>query len=335
MAEIKKIIISRTDSIGDVMLTLPLCGFLKTKYPSIEIFFIGKAYTKALIDACENIDHFIDRDEIIKNEERLRSLAAEIIIFAYPDKEVAKAAKRAKIKLRIGTSHRLYHWLYCNKLVHFTRKKSELHEALLNFKLLTPLGIKVEKTEKEIPPLYGFNKISKSNSEYNKLIQPAKMNLIFHPKSKGSAREWPVENYFALAKILPDANILITGTKQEGDLIRSQKSDFFEQNNIHDLTGKLSLDELISFINECDGLVACSTGPLHIAAALGKPVCGIYPPMKPIHPGRWAPLGKNATVLVLEKPCDDCKKNQNCHCIKSIEVNQVLNVVEIWKKEKT
>lgn len=64
----------------------------------------------------------------------------------------------------------------------------------------------------------------------------------------------------------------------------------------------MNLKQFISFIAAADGLIAASTGPLHIAAALGKVALGIYPPIKPMHPpGRWAPLGKNASYLVLEK----------------------------------
>ena len=94
------------------------------------------------------------------------------------------------------------------------------------------------------------------------------------------------------------------------------------------------MEGLINFINQADGLVSCSTGPLHIAAALGKYACGIYPPMKPLHPGRWAPLGKKAMYIVLEKDCFDCKKNMNCTCIQSILPTQVLDVVKQWNKAK-
>ena len=64
---------------------------------------------------------------------------------------------------------------------------------------------------------------------------------------------------------------------------------------------------MISFINNCHGLVACSTGPLHIAAALGKYALGIYPPMKPIDPGRWAAIGKRTKIFVLKISCSDCR----------------------------
>ena len=102
--------------------------------------------------------------------------------------------------------------------------------------------------------------------------------------------------------------------------------DFLEKHRarVTDMTGKLSLAELLVFINSCDGLVAASTGPLHIAAALGKRAVGIYAPMRPIFPQRWAPLGANATYLVLDKTCEKCRKSGDCECIRAIRPEQVV-----------
>ena len=47
----KKIIISRTDRIGDVVLTLPMAGIIKSKYPNCKILFLGKTYTEPIINA--------------------------------------------------------------------------------------------------------------------------------------------------------------------------------------------------------------------------------------------------------------------------------------------
>jgi ADP-heptose:LPS heptosyltransferase len=44
-------------------------------------------------------------------------------------------------------------------------------------------------------------------------------------------------------------------------------------------------------------LVAASTGPLHIASAVGIHAIGLYPSKRPMHPGRWMPLGGNASYL--------------------------------------
>ena len=74
-------------------------------------------------------------------------------------------------------------------------------------------------------------------------------------------------------------------------------------------------------------LVAASTGPLHIAAALGKKAIGLYAPMRPIHPARWKPIGSNAQYLVINKNCSDCRKTQNCHCIREIKAAQVVEVI--------
>jgi heptosyltransferase-3 len=63
------------------------------------------------------------------------------------------------------------------------------------------------------------------------------------------------------------------------------------------LTGKLSLQQFIAFINHCDVLIAASTGPLHIASALGKKAIGLFAPMRPIHPGRWKPIGVNKPII--------------------------------------
>jgi len=56
------ILISRTDSIGDVCLTLPICAALKQKFPSARIVFLGKSYTQAIIESCPAVDEFLNWD---------------------------------------------------------------------------------------------------------------------------------------------------------------------------------------------------------------------------------------------------------------------------------
>ena len=98
--------------------------------------------------------------------------------------------------------------------------------------------------------------------------------------------------------------------------------------NVIDLTGKITLSELISFINEADGIIACSTGPLHIAAALNKVAIGIFPPIKPMHPGRWAPIGDKAQVIYKNIKCSKCRKSKICECITTIKPQDVINLLE-------
>ena len=330
-----QIIISRTDNIGDVVLSLPLAGFLKKQMPEAKIFFIGKSYTRPVIESSQFVDQFLDRNTVLQNPSVLTSIGADAIIHIFPDKEIARAGKSAGIPVRVGTGHRLFHWLYCNKLVNLGRKNSPLHEAQLNFKLLHPLGIEYVPQLADIPPLYGMKTRALSlPDEMEQKLSRGKLIIIIHPKSKGSAREWPMENYLSLARQLSPEQyqLFITGTEAEGALIKQQQPELLGLSHVYDATGKLNLEQLIHLISRADGLLACSTGPLHIAAALGKHALGIYPPIRPMHPGRWAPLGTKAQVLVLEKNCEDCRRSQNCHCIKSFSPESVYARISHWTR---
>lgn len=280
---------------------------------------MGKSYTKPVIEACSYVDEFIDVDNFLQNKILVGGEPAECILHVFPVSRIAKRARALGIPLRIGTTNRLYHWFTCNKLIRLSRKKSDLHEAQLNLVLLKALGINENYSLQQIGELIGLTKTQPLPPHLAGLIQKNKYNLIIHPKSQGSAREWPLERFYELIQLLPadKFNIFISGTPKERELLHwlFNKAGHL----VTDITGKMSLSEFMAFIQQCDGLVANSTGPLHIAAALGKDALGIYPPMRPVHPGRWAPLGPNAAVFVLNKQCEACRDNKSaCQCINDI-----------------
>lgn len=348
------ILISRTDSIGDVILTLPLAGLLRKRFPDARISFLGMSYTREIIESCRYIDSFVDWQIIKEKSEedslrQFKELKADIILHVFPRKEIARLAKKAGIPKRLGTTGRLYNWLYCNMLVPISRRNSDQHEAVLNLKLTEKIhGYSI--TEKTvdfknntslvnidiIPSLYGFSAKPVSDITFGGLLNPDDLNIILHPRSKGSAREWGLNNYARLARqLLLDNNnskdqkirVFITGTRTEGDMLREE--GFFDKaGEVTDVTGKFSLEEFIQFIHCTDALIAGSTGPLHIASALGKIALGLYPPIKPMHPGRWAPLGERAGFIVADKECSKCRKSGACECMQLITVEQVQQKLE-------
>jgi heptosyltransferase-3 len=325
----KRIIVSRTDNLGDVILTLPLLGYLKATMPEIRIYFVGKKYTHPVIDKCIHVDKLLDREEVLKDPEILRGIHADSILFIYPDRELAILSKKLGIKRRVATAHRWFNWLYCNYRVDFSRLRSRLHESQLNFKLLAPFKMYWDFDIKEITNFYGLVPPLQSHNGH---ISTNHFNLILHPKSKGSAREWELNNYFTLASSLPADRykIFITGLKDEGELMHAEKPELFRLPHVVDMTGKLNMDELMSFISQVDGLVACSTGVLHLASALGKFALGLYSPMKPIHPGRWMPIGNHADYLVVNKKCSDCRQSKTCKCVNDISVEEVKERIEMY-----
>lgn len=313
------IIISRTDSIGDVILTLPVAAVLKKHFPSMAIGFMGKSYTRPVIEACKYVDEFIDVEDFLQKEVLIGGQQPQCILHVFPKSNIAKRAMQTGIPLRIGTTNRLYHWFTCNKLVKLSRKKSDLHEAQLNLKLLQPFGINTTYSLQDIISLFGLEKLQPLPAKFANLIESDKYNLILHPKSQGSAREWPLENFLQLIDMLDKDkfNIFVSGTAKEKERMQwlfGQAGDL-----VTDITGTMTLQEFMAFIDHCDGLMANSTGPLHIAAALGKDALGIYPPMRPVHPGRWAPIGPHAQFFVLDKQCVACKGNKvPCSCIMDV-----------------
>jgi len=263
-----RVLVSRTDRIGDVVLTLPLCGLLREALGA-TVVFLGRAYTRPVLEAAAAVDEVLEWDDAAPPAARRAVVAgarADVVVHAFPRPAVARAAAAARVPLRVGTSRRWYHWLTCNRLESVARRDSPLHEAQLNVRLARSLLPRADQSLAELAPL---------------------------------ARLTPrVAVPGAVAPLLaPDRfRVLVTGSADEGRAIAAWTAAL--PAHAHDLTGRLSLAELVAVLAAADGVLAASTGPLHLAAAAGARTLGLFPPVRPIHPGRWAPLGPRAEVLV-------------------------------------
>lgn len=331
----RRILITRTDNIGDVVLTLPLAGYLKQLYPEAEIVFLCRGYAAAVVAQCRHVDQVLTLEELGTDLARgLRQTGCDTVLFAFPRRELAYAARRAGIGRRVGSTRRVYHWFTCNRLVNLTSTDAfgaRLHEAQLSFKLLLPLGVDHMPARDEIWPLYGL--ATPRHPDADAVLAGPGLKLILHPKSNGNGREWPLEHYTALATMLgkiDGVRVLVTGSPAEGELLARQAPALLALPNVENLCGKLDLAGFTALVGGCDGLVASGTGPLHLAAALGRPVVGLFPPIKPIDPVRWAALGERATNLVSEAGCGNCADPARCTCMLAITPQQVLDVINGW-----
>jgi heptosyltransferase III len=329
--KVKHIIISRIDAIGDVMLTIPMAAYLKQLQPNLKITFLGNTYTLPILKCALAIDDVIayaDWQSLTEDAQltQMKALKADAIIHVFPNRAIAQLAKRAGITYRVGTNRRLFHFSTCNHLVNLSRKKSELHEAELNLLLLKGLGVQQLPTKTEMIDLYQFQ-VKEKDTYVNQFLSSEKTNVILHTKSKGSAREWGLGNFAKLIEALAikQYHIIITGTEEEGKLIRPYLVQPFP--HVIDTSGKLTLVQLVNLISQSHILVAASTGPLHIASALGKRAIGLYAPMRPLFPKRWGPIGRDAHAMVIVKDCNACKKEGLCQCIMDIKVEHVLEKI--------
>src|SRR5215217_1069 len=326
--ESRHFVLNRADKIGDVVLALPMAGILKRAFPVCKVSLLGQHYTWPLARCCEHLDQIYAWDEIeaAPRSERIKqfkAFGADVIIHVYPLPAIAKLARQARIPLRIGTSRRVFHWLNCNRLVRLSRRRSTLHEAQLNVALLRGVGIERCYDLGQISRLFGLSRIDPLSPNLAASIDPGRFDLIIHPKSAGSAREWPITHFARLIESLPPErfNIFVTGSEAEAESVRDTLP--MQLPHVKDLMGKISLAELVSLIKAADGLLAASTGPLHIAAALGKHTLGVYAPFRSKHASRWGPIGPRTRVFQLANKCTSCSDPGDCECMRRIDPDEI------------
>lgn len=332
----RRIMITRTDNIGDVVLTLSLAGYLKQIYPQAEIVFLCRRYAAAVVAQCRHVDRVLTLEELGDDQAgAMARTGCDTVLFAFPRRHLAIAALRAGIERRVGSSRRVYHWFTANRLINISAKKTPLHEAQLSFKLLLPLGIDYVPTLEQVWKLYGL--ATPRHPAADAVLAGPGFKLILHPKSNGNGREWPLEHYTALARMLGAAGhgvrVLVTGSAAEGELLARQAPALLALPNVENMCGRLDLEGFTALIGGCDGLIASGTGPLHLAAALGRPVVGLFPPLKPIDPSRWAAIGPRAHNLVTAQACGHCADPARCTCMLAIAPQQVFDIVQGWREQ--
>jgi ADP-heptose:LPS heptosyltransferase len=103
--------------------------------------------------------------------------------------------------------------------------------------------------------------------------------------------------------------------------------------NVTDLVGRLTLAEFVRFITRCDGMVAGSTGPLHLAAALGIHTLGLFQSRR-ADIQRWHPLGRSTAIIHSDVRCMGERKSaagvRPCPCIVAIGSDRVARQVLSW-----
>ncbi len=330
MNEPKNILITRTDRIGDVILSLPMASAIKKKYPGCRISFLVRSYTAQLLSGNAFVDETIVLIEANGKPDLQRNISLlknkfDVVIAAYPTFKLTLIFFLAGINKRIGTGYRWYSFLFNGK-VYDHRKKGGHHELEFNVRLLSQLGINndVNETNAEfglfVPPK---QKEKIKNDMAGLGIDSAKKIIIIHPGSGGSAVDLPVSTLKNVMQILSKENveILITGSTGEMEICSSLIVDEKTKN----LAGRYDLSGLTALIERCDLMIANSTGPIHIAAALGKYVIGFYPKFTAASPERWGPYTEKKKIFTPELDCSNCSRKQceELNCMSSIKAENI------------
>jgi heptosyltransferase III len=341
MIKPKNLLIVRTDRIGDVVLSLPLAGIIKKHFPDCRITFLLKDYTKSLAEGHPLIDDILvlkekdNKISLIANIKQIRKNSYDAAVVVYPTFITSLIIFLSGIHSRVGTGYRWYSILFNNKI--FEHRKNALrHELEYNVNLLRFFGIE----EIVSPSGVNFNlKIAQKDDERVttilrvKGIDLKKPVIIIHPGSGGSAVDLPINKFKEMIEFIHlnlSAEILISGSRSEIELCHSLSIPGMSKN----LAGLFNLAELKALINHSDIFIANSTGPLHIAAALGKYVIGFYPKIPQCSPKRWGPYSDKSTVFTPSINCSNCTREQceQLDCMNSIPVSEIFaEIKKIYK----
>jgi heptosyltransferase-1 len=125
----------------------------------------------------------------------------------------------------------------------------------------------------------------------DRLLGRQKMCLIA-PTAGWGAKMWPAERFGAVAAELGSAGIkVLVNASSGGDDVAER---VVESSNGFATVVPCSIGQLIALTRRASVVIAGDTGPLHLAAALERPVVGIYGPTSPTRNG---PYGTRARVL--------------------------------------
>lgn len=302
---VKSILISRTDRLGDVILTLPLVSTVKKIFPGCKLFFFSKNYVSHLISGYTGIDEIIDEEStgsFYGKWKFFRNKKPDLVINVKPRFDLAFLFFLMRIKYRIGTAYRWYSFLYnCRVFEH--RKNSGKHESELNLNLILNF-FGEDFADRRYYFFYDDIERNKLSFKLEKLrLSLTDRYIIIHPGSGGSSKDLPPEKLSEFIDIFlghyAGFRIVFTGLKNESllceEIISGVKSG--EKEMLINLCGELDLRELMILIDNSELFVSNSTGPVHIAGALNKNIIAFYPNEKEMSAVRWKPPGDNVKII--------------------------------------
>ena len=339
-----KILILKPSSLGDVIQALPVLRLLKRHLPASEIFWWIDSALAPLLEGDPDLAGIV-------RFERKRWAAPR----HWPEMLRSLRWMRAQnfdwvIDLQCLARSGAFAWLANGQFligldevregargfydVAVRRASFHTHAADWYLAVLPKLGVPVHKNFVWLPnrPEVAAEVKCKWPDAFNP--QSAIRNpqwIALQPGARWENKRWPVE-YFAglvrqLAKKYPDARFAVLGAAEDQPL--GETIARIGAQRCLNLCGRTSLLEMVEWLRRCELLVTNDTGPMHVAAALGKPLVALFGPTEP---RRTGPYGHLESVLRIDLPCSPCLKS-HCtwekpdECLKAISPTMVFERV--------
>ena len=328
MKALKKILIIRLSSMGDIILTLPVVEALKKEYPDSEILFLCKKKYRDLLHNNPRINRVIEFDSerdhkgingITRLIKTLKALQFDLILDLHSNlrsffiRNLVPAEFKKKYNKR---------WLARLFMVYFkTFKVKSKHTLDCYMESLQKLGIKSKSK------ILKFYLSEKDKVWANKFLSENDWNqkrilLGMAPGARWNAKKWDKDKFAKVAKILSrkfPLDVILFGDKNDTDTISwideelSSKIELKKNPNIIHAVD-LPFNQVAGILQRCDVLVTNDSGLMHLASFLKVPVIAIF---GPTHPGLgFSPLGQDSLVIKVNEKCSPCSLHGKRKCYK-------------------
>jgi heptosyltransferase I len=310
-----KILILKPSSLGDVIQALPVLRLLKLQYPAGEIFWwIDSALAPLLKDDPDlaGIVLFERKrwgkprhwPEIFRSLRWLRAQKFDLVIDLQCLARSGAFAWLANGKMLAGLDEvregaRGFYDLAVR------RKNFHTHAVDWYLSVLPPLGVPVHKNFTWLPERPVISAAVKSKWKTDGADW-----IALQPGARWENKRWPVKYFTELMRLLagkfPATRFAILGSGEDKPLAEIILRAAPERGL--NLCGATSLPEMVEWTRLCQLMITNDTGPMHAAAALGKPLVALFGPTEP---RRTGPYGQLENVLRIDLPCSPCLKS---HC---------------------
>lgn len=334
----RRILIVRTDRIGDVLLSTPVVKAVKDFYPNSFVSVMVSPYAREIIEGNPYADEVIIYDKDNKHKGVLSSMRFagqlkqrkfDLAIILHPTNRVNLITYFARIPERVGYNKKMG-WLLTKKIVD-KKHLGEKHEMEYSLDVVRALGIEPKdkslfmpiKTESEkwVDDILAQNRILYQN-----------MLVAIHPAASCPSKIWPQESFAQVADKLMEKGfkvIIVAGPKDKKIAAKVKEKISYP---VIDLSGDTTVSRLASILKRCKLFISNDSGPVHIATAVGTPVISIFGRNQAgLSPLRWGPLGLKDRFLHKDVGCIECLAH-NCKkeftCLKAIKVEDVLKAVD-------
>jgi lipopolysaccharide heptosyltransferase II len=301
----KKILLIRTDRIGELILTTPAINSVRSAFPEAEISLIVSASSFEAVEGMRSVDTVLAVDPVSEFSSirgtfkfilSLRKQDFDMAVIFNPSKFMNLSVFLAGIPVRVGYDRKLGFLL--NRRIADRKYLCEKHEVDYNLDLIKSVGVNPSGQNLSFVVLPANEETAEAIARGAGLLSGEKF-IAVHAATSNPEKVWPADRFAAfcnMAEARLGVKVVLVGGKDEERISQEVKDK--AGISFCDLTGKLKLKEFAALLKKAALLVSCDSGPVHVSAAVGTPVVALFGESRPGGSSRrWGPYGAGHTVV--------------------------------------